>query len=164
MCGLAGMLLPAPAREQAALEEQARRMGDALVHRGPDDSGVWADASAGIALAHRRLSILDLSPLGHQPMTSVDGRYVLAYNGEVYNFAELRAELEALGHGFRGHSDTEVLLAAITEWGFDETLQRSNGMFAIALWDRAERCLWLARDRVGKKPLYYGWALSLIHI
>lgn len=158
MCGLAGMLLPAPAREQAALEEQARRMGDALVHRGPDDSGVWADASAGIALAHRRLSILDLSPLGHQPMTSADGRYVLAYNGEVYNFAELRAELEALGHGFRGHSDTEVLLAAITEWGFDETLQRSNGMFAIALWDRAERCLWLARDRVGKKPLYYGWA------
>lgn len=133
-------------------------MGDALVHRGPDDSGVWADASAGIALAHRRLSILDLSPLGHQPMTSADGRYVLAYNGEVYNFAELRAELEALGHGFRGHSDTEVLLAAITEWGFDETLQRSNGMFAIALWDRAERCLWLARDRVGKKPLYYGWA------
>ncbi|MEN1996226.1 MULTISPECIES: asparagine synthase (glutamine-hydrolyzing) [Stenotrophomonas] len=158
MCGLAGMLLPAPAREQAALEEQARRMGDALVHRGPDDSGVWADASAGIALAHRRLSILDLSPLGHQPMTSVDGRYVLAYNGEVYNFAELRAELEALGHGFRGHSDTEVLLAAITQWGFEETLQRSNGMFAIALWDRAERCLWLARDRVGKKPLYYGWA------
>ncbi len=158
MCGLAGMLLPAPAREQAALEEQARRMGDALVHRGPDDSGVWADASAGIALAHRRLSILDLSPLGHQPMTSADGRYVLAYNGEVYNFAELRAELEALRHGFRGHSDTEVLLAAITEWGFDETLQRSNGMFAIALWDRAERCLWLARDRVGKKPLYYGWA------
>ena len=158
MCGLAGMLLPAPATGQAALEQQARRMGDAMVHRGPDDSGVWADASAGIALSHRRLSILDLSPLGHQPMTSADGRYVLAYNGEVYNFAELRVELEALGHAFRGHSDTEVLLAAITAWGLDATLQRSNGMFALALWDRAERCLWLARDRVGKKPLYYGWA------
>jgi len=152
------MLLPAPATGQAALEQQARRMGDAMVHRGPDDSGVWADASAGIALSHRRLSILDLSPLGHQPMTSADGRYVLAYNGEVYNFAELRVELEALGHAFRGHSDTEVLLAAITAWGLDATLQRSNGMFALALWDRAERCLWLARDRVGKKPLYYGWA------
>ncbi|MFN4162739.1 MAG: asparagine synthase (glutamine-hydrolyzing), partial [Stenotrophomonas sp.] len=158
MCGLAGMLLPAPVAEQAALEQLARRMGDALIHRGPDDSGVWADAGRGIALAHRRLSILDLSPLGHQPMTSDDGRYVLAYNGEVYNFATLRAELEALGHHFRGHSDTEVLLAAFVAWGLDETLQRANGMFAIALWDHAEQCLWLARDRVGKKPLYYGWA------
>jgi len=158
MCGLAGMLLPGPVTEQAALEGLARRMGDALVHRGPDDSGVWADAGRGIALAHRRLSILDLSPLGHQPMASNDGRYVLAYNGEVYNFAALRAELEALGHTFRGHSDTEVLLAAFVAWGLDETLQRANGMFAIALWDHAEQCLWLARDRVGKKPLYYGWA------
>lgn len=158
MCGLAGMLLPAPVTEQAALEGLARRMGDALVHRGPDDSGVWADAGRGIALAHRRLSILDLSPLGHQPMASNDGRYVLAYNGEVYNFAALRAELEVLGHSFRGHSDTEVLLAAFVAWGLDETLQRANGMFAIALWDHAEQCLWLARDRVGKKPLYYGWA------
>lgn len=158
MCGLAGMLLPGPVTEQAALEGLARRMGDALVHRGPDDSGVWADAGRGIALAHRRLSILDLSPLGHQPMASNDGRYVLAYNGEVYNFVALRAELEALGHRFRGHSDTEVLLAAFVAWGLDETLQRANGMFAIALWDHAEQCLWLARDRVGKKPLYYGWA------
>ncbi len=158
MCGLAGMLLPAPVAEQAALESLARRMGDALIHRGPDDSGVWADAARGIALAHRRLSILDLSPLGHQPMASNDGRYVLAYNGEVYNFAALRAELETLGHTFRGHSDTEVLLAAFVAWGLDDTLQRANGMFAIALWDHAEQCLWLARDRVGKKPLYYGWA------
>jgi len=152
------MLLPAPVAEQAALESLARRMGDALIHRGPDDSGVWADAARGIALAHRRLSILDLSPLGHQPMASNDGRYVLAYNGEVYNFAALRAELETLGHTFRGHSDTEVLLAAFVAWGLDDTLQRANGMFAIALWDHAEQCLWLARDRVGKKPLYYGWA------
>ena len=162
MCGLAGMLLAAPETEQAVLEHQAGQMGDALLHRGPDDRGVWADAAAGIALAHRRLSILDLSPLGHQPMASVDGRYVLAYNGEVYNVAALRAELEALGHAFRGHSDTEVLLAAFVAWGVDETLQRANGMFAIALWDRTEQCLWLARDRVGKKPLYYGWAGAML--
>ena len=106
----------------------------------PDDGGSWVDAEAGIALAHRRLSILDLSPLGHQPMASADGRYVMAYNGEVYNFAALREELEPLGHAFRGHSDTEVLLAAILQWGVEDTLQRCNGMFAIALWDRQERC------------------------
>ena len=140
------------------LAARAREMGGALVHRGPDDAGTWVDAQAGIALAHQRLSILDLSPLGHQPMESADGRYVLAYNGEVYNFAPLRAALAAVGHRFRGHSDTEVLLAAVAEWGIEDALQRCNGMFAIALWDRRERCLWLARDRVGKKPLYYGWA------
>ncbi|RBL62665.1 asparagine synthetase B, partial [Xanthomonas oryzae pv. oryzae] len=132
--------------------------GAALRHRGPDDAGTWCDAQAGVALAHQRLSILDLSPLGHQPMRSADGRYVLAYNGEVYNFAQLRAALSALGHRFRGHSDTEVLLAAVVEWGLDETLTRCNGMFAIALWDERDNCLFLARDRVGKKPLYYGWA------
>ena len=158
MCGLAGMLLPAPLASAEALQAQALAMGQALHHRGPDDGGSWVDADAGIALAHRRLSILDLSPLGHQPMASADGRYVMAYNGEVYNFAALREELEPLGHAFRGHSDTEVLLAAILQWGVEDTLQRCNGMFAIALWDRQERCLWLARDRVGKKPLYYGWA------
>lgn len=158
MCGLAGMLLPEPALAEGVLQALAGRMGDAVLHRGPDDRGVWVDAAAGIALAHRRLSILDLSPLGHQPMASADGRYLLAYNGEIYNFAQLRAGLEPLGHVFRGHSDTEVLLAAILQWGLEETLQRCNGMFAIALWDRHERCLWLVRDRVGKKPLYYGWA------
>lgn len=158
MCGLAGVLLPQAAEGAEALQQVAQAMGDALHHRGPDDGGVWVDARAGIALAHRRLSILDLSPLGHQPMDSSDGRYAIAYNGEVYNFAALRAELEPLGHAFRGHSDTEVLLAAFLQWGVEETLSRCNGMFALALWDRQEQCLWLARDRVGKKPLYYGWA------
>ena len=158
MCGLAGLLRARPDADEVRLTTLAGAMGDALVHRGPDDSGVWVDAASGIALAHRRLSILDLSPLGHQPMSSADQRHVVVYNGEIYNFAELREVLVARGHAFRGHSDTEVLLAAVVEWGVEETLARCNGMFAIALWDRQERCLWLARDRVGKKPLYYGWA------
>ncbi|ADV27583.1 asparagine synthase (glutamine-hydrolyzing) [Pseudoxanthomonas suwonensis 11-1] len=158
MCGLAGLLLAQPRLHGDALSAHAREMGAALQHRGPDDAGAWVDAQAGIGLAHQRLSILDLSPQGHQPMESADGRYVLAYNGELYNFAPLRSALATLGHRFRGHSDTEVLLAAIAEWGIEDTLQRCNGMFAIALWDRRDRCLWLARDRVGKKPMYYGWA------
>lgn len=133
-------------------------MTQALQHRGPDDAGLWCDPASGIALGHRRLSILDLSPLGHQPMFSADGRYVLAYNGEIYNFQTLRSELAALGHAFRGHSDTEVLLAAVSQWGFEDSLRRCNGMFAIALWDRQQQQLWLARDRLGEKPLYYGWA------
>jgi asparagine synthase (glutamine-hydrolysing) len=132
-------------------------MSDTLTHRGPDDSGVWVDPEAGIALGHRRLSILDLSELGRQPMHSADERFVLAFNGEVYNHAELRRDLEKLGHGFRGHSDTEVLLAAIQRWGVEETLPRLIGMFAVAVWDRGERRLTLARDAVGIKPLYYGW-------
>lgn len=135
-----------------------RQMGDAIAHRGPDDAGVWADAGHGLALAHRRLSIHDLSPLGHQPMASRDGRYQLIYNGEIYNFQALRTELQGLGHAFSGHSDTEVLLAAIVQWGLQAALERSNGMFAIALWDGEQQRLALARDRVGKKPLYYGWA------
>lgn len=158
MCGLAGLLRPVPDAGAERLAALARAMGDRLSHRGPDDSGVWVDAESGIALAHRRLSILDLSPLGHQPMASADGRYVVAYNGEIYNFAALREALVARGHAFRGHSDTEVLLAAMVEWGVEDAIARCNGMFAIALWDRQERRLWLARDRVGKKPLYYGWA------
>ncbi|WP_394540962.1 asparagine synthase (glutamine-hydrolyzing) [Lysobacter enzymogenes] len=158
MCGLAGLLRPRNDLDQEHLGALAASMGEALHHRGPDDGGVWADPQAGIALAHRRLSILDLSPLGHQPMASADGRYVIAYNGEVYNFAELREQLLGLGHGFRGHSDTEVLLAAVSQWGVEAAIARCNGMFAIALWDRERAELWLARDRVGKKPLYYGWA------
>jgi asparagine synthase (glutamine-hydrolysing) len=129
-------------------------MADALAHRGPDDRGVWVDAAAGVALGHRRLSIIDTSPLGHQPMTSESGRYVLSYNGEVYNFAELRRELQH--HRFRGTSDTEVVLAAFEQWGVAASLDRFNGMFAILVWDTEGRGLWIARDRFGEKPLYFG--------
>ncbi|MDR7135853.1 asparagine synthase (glutamine-hydrolyzing) [Lysobacter niastensis] len=157
MCGLTGFLTRAG--NAGALAPLAVAMADRIVHRGPDDYGVWTDDGAGIAFAHRRLSILDLSPAGHQPMMSASDRWVLAYNGEIYNHLDLRRQLEAQGRApaWRGHSDTETLLAAIEAWGVDATLKRSVGMFAIALWDRNERTLWLARDRIGEKPLYYGW-------
>jgi asparagine synthase (glutamine-hydrolysing) len=135
-------------------------MASALAHRGPDDQGVWSDPECGVALAHRRLSIIDLSPHGHQPMVSGSGRYVITYNGEIYNFQALRREIEGRtggAAGWRGHSDTEVMLAAFDMWGFAEALPRFDGMFAFALWDRQERVLHLARDRMGEKPLYYGW-------
>lgn len=133
-------------------------MTDAVRHRGPDDAGHWLDPDAGIALGHRRLSILDLSPAGHQPMVSASGRYVIVYNGEIYNHHDLRAELEHVGAApdWRGHSDTEILLAAIAQWGVKPTLERLNSMFAFALWDQQARTLTLARDRMGEKPLYYG--------
>lgn len=140
----------------SALADAALGMAATLAHRGPDDSGVWVDAAAGVALSHRRLSVLDLSPEGHQPMASACGRYVLSYNGEVYNHAELRARLEGAGERFRGTSDSEVLLAALARWGTPGALGQVNGMFAFALWDRHDRRLTLARDRLGKKPLYYG--------
>lgn len=135
-------------------------MTGCLAHRGPDDAGRWDDLDAGIVLGHRRLAIVDLSPLGHQPMVSDNGRWVLSYNGEVYNHLAMRAELDAAGRGgaWRGHSDTETLIAAVAAWGLEATLQRAVGMFAIALWDRRDRVLSLARDRFGEKPLYYGWA------
>jgi asparagine synthase (glutamine-hydrolysing) len=132
-------------------------MAATLHHRGPDDSGVWTDPIAGITLAHRRLSILDLSPLGHQPMHSPCGRYVITFNGEIYNFRALRQELEGRGQRFRGQSDTEVLVACVTEFGILSAVRRLNGMFAFALWDRRERQLYLVRDRLGEKPLYYGY-------
>ena len=133
-------------------------MTSAIAHRGPDDSGYWIDAEAGIALGHRRLSIIDLSPQGHQPMQSASSRYVIVYNGEIYNYQIIRDELQALGKApaWRGHSDTEVLLAAFEAWGIEATLRRCIGMFAIALWDRQERSMTFARDRMGEKPLYYG--------
>lgn len=157
MCGLTGIL---DARNQATegLRHVVNAMTSPLAHRGPDANDVWV--GEGIALGHRRLSILDLSPAGAQPMHSACGRYVIAYNGEIYNHLDLRRDLEAAGAApeWRGHSDTETLLAAIVHWGLDETLRCAAGMFAIALWDRRERRLSLARDRVGEKPLYWGWA------
>lgn len=158
MCGLAGFLEPT-GFAQGDGEERARAMAQRLVHRGPDDEGVWCDGAAGIGLAHRRLSILDLSPSGHQPMASAGGRFVTAFNGEIYNFTDLRRELEAAGAApaWRGHSDTEVLLAGFEAWGVAATMARTVGMFALAVWDRRERSLSLARDRMGEKPLYYGW-------
>ena len=154
MCGFAGILDTDPQLTNHAMADLVGRMADALRARGPDDSGVWTDAEAGIALGFRRLSILDLSPAGHQPMISADGRFVIVFNGEAYNFAALRAELESHGVVFRGGSDTEVVLEACAYWGFLPTLRRLNGMYAIALWDRAKRTLSLARDRLGIKPLY----------
>ncbi len=155
MCGIAGVWqLGASSGDRMAAA--LHRMTDAIAHRGPDDQGCWVHASAGVGFGHRRLSIVDLSALGHQPMTSASGRYVLSYNGEIYNYRDLRRELESFGHGFRGGSDTEVLLAAIEQWGLQEALVRSRGMFAMALWDHQERSVALARDRFGEKPLYFG--------
>lgn len=157
MCGLTGILAPdGPSSDE--LSRLAEAMATALHHRGPDAGGIWA--ADGIALGHRRLSILDLSAAGAQPMASACGRYVIAYNGEIYNHLDLRRDLAAAGAApeWRGHSDTETLLAGIAHWGLDETLRRATGMFAIALWDMRERSLSLARDRIGEKPLYWGWA------
>jgi asparagine synthase (glutamine-hydrolysing) len=156
MCGIAGYI---DARRQARREDlraTALRMVKTLVHRGPDDEGVWLDDRVGIALGHRRLSIIDLSPAGHQPMMSATGRFVIVFNGEIYNFQELQRELGG-SYSFRGHSDTEVMLACLERWGVEASLGRWNGMFAFAIWDYQERILWLGRDRLGEKPLYYGW-------
>lgn len=141
------------------LTATALRMADTLIHRGPDDHGVWTQATAGLGLAHRRLAVLDLSPHGHQPMLSMCGRWVLVFNGEIYNAQLLRTELTQLGHNaWRGHSDTEIMLAALAHWGLVATLPRLIGMFACAVWDRQQQSLSLFCDRVGEKPLYYGWA------
>ncbi len=157
MCGIAGLFTPD--RVDPGL---LRRMGEAIAHRGPDDQGIWSDDSAGIGFSHRRLSILDLSVEGHQPMHSANGRFVISFNGEIYNHAEIRAEIEQAGltpeTGWRGHSDTEIFLQAFVAWGVEVAISKTVGMFALALWDRKERLLHLARDRFGEKPLYYGWA------
>jgi asparagine synthase (glutamine-hydrolysing) len=152
MCGLTGCWSNAQDSEQHC---NAERMCQAIAHRGPDDEGVWCDAENGIALGFRRLSILDLSPAGHQPMPSETGRYVVTFNGEIYNFAAIRAELGD-DVAWRGHSDTEVLLAAVERWGVQAAIERCAGMFAIVLWDRRDHALHLIRDRLGEKPLYYG--------
>lgn len=158
MCGIVGLLSPKSRLGAMELSTTARRMADTLRHRGPDSSGIWTDQEAGLALGHRRLSIIDLSHEGHQPMASASGRFIITFNGEIYNFRALRRELEGLGHAFRGHSDTEVLLAAVEAWGLEVALPKLAGMFAFALWDRRERAIHLVRDRLGKKPLYFGWA------
>ncbi|MGI8704735.1 MAG: asparagine synthase (glutamine-hydrolyzing) [Sphingomicrobium sp.] len=156
MCGITGLVT------RGALNEKLLwRLIVPLRHRGPDDEGVWIDSDAGVGLGHRRLSIIDLSPQGHQPMHSANGRYVITFNGEIYNHLELRSELEEAeaipSGGWRGHSDSETLLETIAAWGLERTLAKAVGMFAFALWDRHSRTLSLVRDRFGEKPLYYGW-------
>jgi asparagine synthase (glutamine-hydrolysing) len=178
MCGFAGFILTSHSpiatdcqnsfdfTDHDAMTSVATKMAQAIAHRGPDDSGAWADVSCGVALGHRRLSVVDLSPTGHQPMMSNTGRYTIAFNGEIYNHIELRRELEDINcrslkpnsvFQWRGHSDTETLLAGFETWGVVATLKKSVGMFAIALWDKQTQTLTLMRDRLGEKPLYYGW-------
>lgn len=171
MCGFAGFLQVRGITKESACAT-AQRMGDSISHRGPDSDGQWADADSGVALAHRRLAVVDLSTAGSQPMRSPGGRYVIVFNGEIYNHAALRSKLEISPfgvdssqgehgkhgkHKWRGHSDTETLLAGFEAWGVETTLAKSIGMFAFALWDREARTLILGRDRLGEKPLYYGW-------
>ena len=155
MCGVTGLWDQGAATGAQALAEAIGAMTATLHHRGPDDRGAWVDAPAGIALGHTQLAVVDLSPAGAQPMVSGDGRVVLVFNGEIYNAQELQGELIRAGREFRGHSDTEVLVEALAAWGVEETLKQILGMFAFAAWDRSDRKLVLARDRLGKKPLYW---------
>ncbi len=159
MCGITGFLSPPQRVSERQAESRLQAMMQAIAHRGPDSRGLWVDPDAGIGLGHLRLAIVDLSPAGHQPMVSACSRYQIVYNGEIYNHLALRAELEEAGRAPKwcGTSDTEVLLAGITAWGLEATLERAQGMFAIALWDGQDRTLTLARDRLGEKPLYFGW-------
>lgn len=157
MCGITGYW-----DSDGADAHVVSRMSAKIQHRGPDDDGLWLNGTGDLAFSHRRLSIIDLSPAGHQPMSSPCGRFTIVYNGEIYNHLELRTELERVGGNFdwRGHSDTETLLAALRHWGLEKTVPRLNGMFAFALWDASERSLFLVRDRLGEKPLYYGYCGS----
>ncbi len=157
MCGLTGFFAP-DSHGFGEIEHSIRIMTNTLCHRGPDDQGVWIDEASKIAMGHTRLSILDLSPFGHQPMFSHNNRYVIVFNGEIYNFLEIKKELEGEGYKFKGGSDTEVMLAAIESFGIEKAIKSFIGMFAFAVFDIKERLLYLARDRMGIKPLYYGWA------
>ena len=163
MCGIAGVLTTARV-SQDELDRSAKAMSDCIAYRGPDDYGIWSDSECGVALAHRRLAIVDLSPAGHQPMVSSDGRYVIIFNGEIYNFQDLRPEVEARGVKLRGHSDTEVMLEAFALFGIEATVKRLIGMFAIAVWDRRERTLTLMRDRLGIKPRLLGEARRTVSV
>ncbi|MCI5180295.1 MAG: asparagine synthase (glutamine-hydrolyzing) [Candidatus Electrothrix sp. AW3_4] len=164
MCGLTGFLSKTWF-EQEQTDALLTRMLDSIAHRGPDDSGIWSDTTAGIFLGHRRLAVVDISPAGHQPMSSRCGRYVIVFNGEIYNHLALRKKLvqqykhqqQKQQRQWQGHSDTETLLACFAAWGVQQSLQDVEGMFALAVWDRQKRQLTLARDRMGEKPLYYGW-------
>lgn len=159
MCGITGFVDLTAGRTEAQLAAIVAAMSNTMEYRGPDDSGLWTQPDQGVALGFRRLAIQDLTPEGAQPMSSANGRYTVVFNGEIYNFLELRRKLDEAGGGpWRGRSDTEVMLAAITQWGIDGALERFDGMFAIALWDREETRLSLMRDRMGEKPLYFGWA------
>ena len=154
MCGIAGFW--SPSLSASARREAIRGMTLRLAHRGPDADGHWVPADTPVALGHRRLSIIDLSATGAQPMWSASGRYIISFNGEIYNYRELRERLHAAGASFRGTSDTEVLLAGVETWGIGATLREATGMFALAVWDVRDQELFLARDRVGEKPLYFG--------
>lgn len=157
MCGISGFYSPRRFQSEEGIQ-LARKMANAITHRGPDDSGEWVDGDAGIALSHRRLSILELSDAGHQPMISASGRYAMVFNGEIYNHLDIRKDIAASEQvSWRGHSDTETLLAGFDCWGFETTIKKTVGTFGIALWDRKTRELTLTRDRMGEKPLYYGW-------
>lgn len=158
MCGFTGFFAKDAKYDRYHMQRIAGEMASALQHRGPDAGDVWQDPDVSLALAHRRLSIIDLSTHGAQPMLSHDERYVISYNGEVYNFPALRQDLEKEGVQFEGRSDTEIMLAAIQLWGLNRAVQKFNGMFAFALWDRRAKELHFVRDRFGKKPLYVGWA------
>ncbi len=156
MCGIVGVLDPTASRAAESTDRILSEMSDVMLTRGPDAAGTWVDQESGVGFGHRRLSILDLSEHGAQPMASADNRFVISYNGEIYDHQELASDLRAAGVRFRGHSDTEVLVEAFARWGVVESLGRIDGMFAVAVWDRDERTLTLARDRMGEKPLYYG--------
>lgn len=160
MCGITGFLSASCRESEESGQRLLRAMAEAVIHRGPDSAGYWADPAAGAFLAHRRLAILELSPAGAQPMLSSSERYVLSFNGEIYNHVALRQRLEsaaALSGAWRGHSDTETIVAGFDAWGIERTLTHLVGMFALAVWDRVDQTLTLARDRLGEKPLYYGW-------
>ena len=157
MCGITGYCTFSNDNSYEQLESIINKMSDSLSSRGPDDKGFWIDSNKGIALGHRRLSILDLSSSGRQPMVSNNQRYIISFNGEIYNFKDLKTILIKKGYNFKSNTDTEVMLMSFEEWGIKDSLQRFDGMFAFVVWDRNKNEFWLARDKIGEKPLYYGF-------